>query len=721
MPTRLRRTASALVFLLLASWAWSPALDAGFARGEFQTLVEVGRAVSATGAGAAAQALFTAHGTAGHPLPALDLALSHLLWSRGGDWSASPVWPLRLENALLLCLGAWLLGRFAARALAPWTGAEHARAAGWAAAALLALHPLQPASVASLDARGALLALALCSASGWMFLRGRRDQEPRALGIALCFAVLAGFSADIALALGPVLAVAEYASGKRHRPQHARLRTAGTTLLVFGGATCVDTLCRSAVLGRWSPPETVANYSGGRLTHTIGVALERLGTLLLPIDQHVLGAAGFAVAGLLMLVALQPVLLAARSAPRLWGWLLCAWLAAFVLAEACAPWERVNSDDFTHAGTLCAASAALCVGLGLSVTALSGSRRVVLPLVVGLGYALLAHANASAFRDASDESRRFQLDLIAARQAAPDAEVIAIDPPGAVEGVEATEGAMPWMLDRAFVGARADKGAVRVRATKLAGFLALAREPEFDELRARGLVLVAPRASVAATAAPSRALHILPKPRASEGPLSWSGEATPRVLDLECASIRALHVRATEEAATDRAPIVAWRASNAASSDAESGRLRGAWTYVGDAPEALFDLSSSLEWLTTDRVKQVWSVEGWSRVREAELLDQLPSPAPKLEPRRAGDDWCFDMPGAPLTPSEVRGDWFFDVLDLETLEFVEIGAQQAENAVLTVPGAQLAVHALRGAPLAWSLERRIDGVAVDRIRGRWRR
>jgi len=62
-------------------------------------------------------------------------------------------------------------------------------------------------------------------------------------------------------------------------------------------------------------------------------AASQLGLLILPGNPEVLGATGLVLAGAAFLLAMQPALLAARSAPRLWGWLL----AGLSLATLTAP------------------------------------------------------------------------------------------------------------------------------------------------------------------------------------------------------------------------------------------------------------------------------------------------------------------------------------------------------------------------------------------------
>ena len=83
-------------------------------------------------------------------------------------------------------------------------------------------------AVASVAARGDLLALALGSAALALFLRGRQERRPRLVPPAIALVVLAGFASPLALLYAPVAAGLEYASARRYRPRAVRWRTAAT-------------------------------------------------------------------------------------------------------------------------------------------------------------------------------------------------------------------------------------------------------------------------------------------------------------------------------------------------------------------------------------------------------------------------------------------------------------------------------------------------------------
>ena len=107
------------------------------------------------------------------------------------------------------------------------------------------------------------------------------------------------------------------------------------------------------------------------------------------------------IAGIIAAVAVQPALVAARSAPRLWTWLIVAWFVSITFSDLPQALVRVHPEDLTHAQALFPAAAVMSVGLAVASTALSGVRRHVLPLTVALGLAILAHANALPWAAAS--------------------------------------------------------------------------------------------------------------------------------------------------------------------------------------------------------------------------------------------------------------------------------------------------------------------------------
>ncbi len=721
MSPWLRRLGAALITLLLIAHAHAPVIPVGPTGGEYHTLVDVEELVHAPedlGLEQRFHLLFDVHGTEGRPLPALSLAVSTLLWSP----DAGRLFPLRVENLVLLVLAAWCTSVFVRRLLVPWLGSEQAAAAGLASALLIVVQPLNIASVATVGARGDLMALGFSAAAAALFLRSRQDRRYLLSGVAALLALLAGLSSRLALGLPLVVALAEFASSRRYRPAHVRLRTALTTLLVFAGCVAFDLLVWNVQSGFSVAPPDGAPPLASRLA----VSVERLGALLLPVNAARVGVLGFGLAGVLLLVVLQPALAAARSAPRLWGWMLLGWASITVVAELLAPPVRVRPEDFSHAATLLSAATAACVGLGVAATALSGLRRVVLPIALAVGWSVLAHQNGIGWSESARSAAQLRVDLLTAREVwGYEHEILLVDPPGRVAGVDSVEGALPWMLDPLFGGARAGSERPSVRAISSGGLRALAREPEFARLRAEPLIVVfALDALGARNTSPAdgerRSTRLDPY-TPTPGQRSWFRQGDSGRIDLEMLGIAALEVTGADETDTSVVPAVSWRSDHLHLPELREVTLEGVWTSVDDPATVVFDLSSSLAWILGGRVQRIWSARGWIGMREAVLLDALPTPDGDAVPRVEGSDWFFDAPhGAHGT----RGEWWVELLDLETWGWVELRAEITAGGSLHIRGAAAHEEAVLRAgpgPVAWTLEQRRDGVAIQRVRGLRRR
>lgn len=719
MPTRLRRVGAVLLVLLLLAYAHSPTALSGFVGEDFATLVaveQVARPERTQSAGELARALFSVPGAEGHPLAAASLVATELLWSPARGGPSSLVMP-RVENLLLLCLAAWAIGRFVRRLFWPWVGSEHGSAAGRAASLLVALHPASIAAVATLGARGDLLAIVIGVAGANLFLKSRQEHDFKLTACSAACVLAAGLCSSIAFGLPVLLGVAEYTSARRYRPDKIRRRTAVTTLILFAAFVAFGPLVGSLALGL----EPLAFDLAGRdpvASATVG--LVRFGTALLPANLAAGGVLGFFVCGVVLLAALQPVPIAARSAPRLWGWLVTAGVAAVVLWEACSEARVVRAEDFTHAATLLPLAAVLGATLGFASTAVSGLRRYVLPIVVAAGWAFVGHQNAEARAESAFALAELRGDLLEARQTwGLDTGVLVLDPPRRVRGVDALEGALPAAVDPLFAGRRASRGTDTgwVRGLSSEAFVAFVREPEFTELRKQPLIVSVPTSAFGVAAAgEARRTVALPTPKRSTGMHSWFREGRAVRLDLETLTTGAVIVRGTDRSDTDRTPILAWRATEPA---ALQGTFEGVWSSTGEAPEAVFDLSSSVAWLLGGRAEQIWSEQGWSRINEARVVAQLPVPSGAPTPVVRGEDWLFEGPREGFAEPGVE--WRVVLLDLATLESASLVGVPAPGGALEIPGAALRVSATFRAgsgPVAWSLERRIDGRAVERARGR---
>lgn len=655
MPHAVRRAVIGALFVLLASWAWLPVFQSGLHGRE---------------AG-------LAHAFA-EPSSAL-----HFLSNDGHAWFGlrtllpEPVLLVRVEAALWLLLAAFALGRTARRILQPWSGGELARAAGWATSLFLAVHPLSTAAIADASARGNLIALALGACATWSYLYARQERDSRGFFVAGLCTILAAFAGGFAFSLPAWLAGAEFLSANRQRKIATRARSAAATVVAALVAVSLPVVVRAVAYGNARVPSALASVvpeSASGLERGVFHAFERLGTLLLPVNSHTTGAWGFALAGVLALAVLQPILIAARSAPRLWGRILGLWALALLVAEALGPSARVHPGDLRDAAALLGAVAVVSVGLGLGSVAVSGPRRVVLPLVMGLGLAVLSHSGATAHRTAARELAAIDVALESVK--APAAWVI--DPPEVVLGVRCTEGAIDGVTRAA----------------------AVLRTLESDFARGAGIDLVQ-------RVGPTWSVTPLAPALPSSGPRDWFREGRSPELDLDPFEARALVVRATAEADTSRAPVLAWRTATAEQGGTnEAGRIEGAWAYLGEAPEAVFDLAGSLEWLASERVRQVWSVEGWSRITQAEFLGALPQPALAGSARLDGDKFSVRLSAEGEGADERREWWLRALVDGRA---VEVQLAREGDLLSTAQFGEL--------PMAFGklwIEARIAGHAVER-------
>ncbi|MDG1049714.1 MAG: hypothetical protein P8R46_05855, partial [Planctomycetota bacterium] len=87
-------------------------------------------------------------------------------------------------------------------------------------------------------------------------------------------------------------------------------------------------------------------------------------------------------------------------------------------------------------------------------------------------------------------------------------------------------------------------------------------------------------------------------------------------------------------------------------------------------------------------------------------------------PRVVGEDWTFDLGGAELFPAmdEVPEEWVLWVVDPRSGNSLELEVRVAATGRLTADGAAC----FHDVDVIWILDRRLDGVPVDRARGRRR-
>lgn len=763
MSPLLRRILTALGLFGLLLAAWAPLLDAGFLAEDYRVALAAGRpgadevelweqgleskAPSELSLRSAMQVDPAVDGGPGWSLEGLSLYVSRQLWGTapGGAGAAPAARWWRAENLFLLALGALGLSRFLRRLLWPWTGSDQAAAASMAAAVLFALHPLTGAKVVTLSGRGQLLALVLAAWAAAAFLRGRQDRNYFFTAGAWILCSASALAGEFALSLPLTLAVAEYLSSHRYRKRRDRLRTSTTTLLTFGAGFALAYSLRG--LGTTGIPQPsilaglVSMGSPSGILDFVGLGVEKLGVLVLPSNVHSTGIFGTALAGLLFLLAIQPALVAARSAPRLWGWLLCAWFAALFVAVLPGAEMRVRASQLGDASALFGAAAVMSVGLGVASTAVSGLSRSVVPWVLAIGFATLNYGNARPFALAADFSSRLREDLIAARASfGADSQILVIDPLAPIRGVEPLSDSLEWMLHPAFdaEGSDASKAGSlanseressgeplpgpkrsRVSALTARAFLAFAREEEFDAMRSSGLGVLLPlQAGEENGSEPERMALPLPPSEPSTGTRTWRGDARSPDLDLEALEVSFLRITPAEGVDTQSPQTVSWRARVDLPLTAE---LSGAWIVDGGVSHAVFDLGSSLAWRLGGRVRRMWFETGLLTLSSAEVLDELPELGREWQPESQGDDWLFGIEGAPAAEELPDGARFgLGLLDLDRYEYVELPGV-LEGRKLRVPRAAEEVARIVGSghgPVAWHLDLVHNSVSIARTGGR---
>ncbi len=667
MPQQPRRLLIAALFLLVASWAAWPVLEAGF-HGAEVGLLERARA---------SRSLIDPEIAQGHLLASLDLAATA---------GRVPAVVARLESYFWLLLAALALGRCARRLLLPWSGGELARAAGWASSLVFALHPVAFAAVASVTARADLMALCFSTGSLWAYLHARQQRSSGILAIAALCAVLAGLSSDLALSLPAWLAAAEFLSANRQRSAATRGRSALAVAAVSLACVLFDTWIRSLALDELSPPQAVRALGSAQGAAAL---FERLGSILFPVNVHVLGALGFALAGLLALAALQPILVAARSAPRLWGRILGLWALALLLAELVGRGVRVQPTDLRDAEALLLSAAVLSVGLGLGSVAMSGVRRVVTPLVLALGLGVLSHFAGIAHRSAGVELA----DLQRALAELPEGDAWIVDSPEVVLGVRCAEGALAATTAAGAELARVDSESLVLQAC----------DGRLERARAEGLgLLLRGSAGWRARAVSAPSSVPLPAP--------WFRDGISPALELDPLAAGALVVRGAVGCDTSAPPQLAWRA--AGSSEGEDGRIAGVWSYLGEAPEAVFDLRSEPEWLAAGRVGQVWSAAGWSRIAQAEFAPELPEPLlqggielAEVAPNQR--QFLVRIPSGLSEAEDPRSSWRLRVA-CEDGSVLRIAGEREGEGPVRFPAPSRALGRTA------QLEHTVDGVAIER-------
>ena len=675
-----------------------------------------------------AQEYLAAAGPEGSYLGGASLALSRRLWQA----TESSATLYRLENLLLLLALGLGLGQFVRRLLIPWTGLDHARAAARGVPVVLGLHPFTVHAVARIESRPDILALALGAWAAASYLRARQERKPGGVLLAAAIAALAHLAGGFGVGLAVLLAVAEGLSVQRYQAGRRRLLRALTTLVLFTLVAGLELVARRA--------GGVAPEALELMPRELGGLFERLGILLIPLP-----APGVlqVLAVLLFLVAMHPALRAARAAPRLWGWLLFVWGAVLTATLALHVGAvRVGLGDFTSAADLFPAAVIWCAGLVIVATGVQGFRRLFLPIGLALGLGILSLAQAGAHTGAVRATHQVRAELERGADAALAFEAaLAREGRGTAAGpsVIVLRGTVEPELIDPFTKGVADhlaptltgeRRAVRppLLATP-AAFLAFAREPEFDERRRGGLVVVSGGEVIE-----------VPPPAPLETPPLWRGDPLSPDLNLDPRNFGA--VLAVVELPDDPLPTeLAFRVRGQAE---RRGAVGGVWVRTRGRIEGRFDVSASLDWLLAERIARVSFESGLARVESGQFQAEL-TPTAELAFTVEDDAWRVPIPadGAELSrvrdpaPSSTNGSendstsdsgndagngrtngpatdrYVLVQLDLTDLTLRELVADTSTPGTLRFAGAQP-----EGGPTAWALERRIDGHVVWRARGR---
>ncbi len=703
----------------------------GYSESDLRMLLAVGDCLDHNNLRLEPRPYFAAGESGLEPLAALSLAISSALWSQAGTFGAASPLPLRIENLLLFTLAAIGAGVFLRRLVSPWLGDEHARAAAWVAAVLCMVHPLAYTGLVAFAARGDLIALCLCTWSGAQFLRARQARSPRAAIRAGVGTLLAGFASPLAWAIPIALAASEFIAGRRYRTVAARSRSTLVTFAAYGVCAAAGPVLRAALGFEVAGPQ-----SHRPAIETAALALEKLGVLALPVNPASLTFAAYLLAAVLLVVALEPAFSAARSAPRLWSLILAIGSVAILGASFAERNARVQPGDFTRAEILLPGMFLVSAGLALAATALTGTRRALMPAILASGWAAIAHVHAGAYGQAMDRFDSIRRDVASALAAGsrPSA-ILLLDVPALVRGVAPIDRSRPqnFLADPVLIAKSAgelerERASLPrpqlIAAPTQKAFLQFSRTERFAQLRSQGLVL-----AFDAWTTDLRTGLALPAPAPTTLSRRWFREGASSPLDWEALSIRCVTARGPRGTDYAQAPRLGWSAARA-DGLVTKGEVEGVWIEIAGEPQAHFDVAESVQWLCSGRVTLAWPVGGWSNMLDSDAQDELPSFEPPALPLPSGDDWRFQRQSSPLLDAsastlERRGltaEWSLRLCDLETLEQetfelqIDPAAAGAQR-VARGAGRVASQWSARGHETAWSIEYAVGGVVLVRNEG----
>ncbi|MEO0651361.1 MAG: hypothetical protein AAFZ65_11865, partial [Planctomycetota bacterium] len=450
----------------------------------------------------------------------------------------------------------------------------------------------------------------------------------------------------------------------------------------------------------------------------LGNVLGKVGVLCLPANATTLGALGAVLALVLFLAALQPAMVAARSAPRLWTAAFVWWALATAFALLFGLRRPVDLVTMGDATSLVPATLVLCSGLGLACTAVSGLRRFALPLALSFGYASLANGNAQPWRAAAGAFARLRADVVRALEEFPEAEqLVVVDAPRSVLGVDGVEDGLRWMGHPMFTGAAVeapeDLEPLDVRDLPAEAFATWVRSRGFETALGGSLLLLTPDPEAPARRHRGRILE-----RVDGGPprLFWTDHSRSPDLDLDALGPAVLEVVLPSGDPGPLPAAVHWRAFTPQSAE---GQIDVLWLRDDDPVRGIADAGESLTWRLSGRVARVFFAEGLTGLGEARIVETLPRPVVG-QPELVGSSWRFGAPSSPILSALPDGVWRLRALSLSGLEFRagetrsgRSGSPLRFDGLGRWAGGRLAA----GDAIAWELDYRVDGLPVLRAGG----
>jgi len=560
------------------------------------------------------------------------------------------------------------------------------------------------AAVARPIALGDVVALALGTWCTAFFLRGRQQRRDRFLVIAGVLAIAAGFASSAAWLLPFACAALEFTSAHRPRALARRFGAAATVAAVASVAVAIESgLAWSQGFGfREGTPLAAITMSGIDPV----AALSALGVLFVPVPSPGVAFAYLGCCAVLLLAA-EPLLRAARAAPRLWGWLVLGWMAAIGVALFVARDLDVPPGRVELASALLPVTILVCAALATAATALGGSRRTVMPLAIAAILCLFSERTARIWPEKSRELLALQSDLERGIAAAGDRGVTL------VVGAAAPEFHRPVdEIGRGGLGLPNELDLIaglwppsRTRPGRLRRVLAedvpyLVRVPSSETLRQTGLaVLLLDRED--------RPALRLPPSNGDVKPLVWRDDGRSELVELDPIALTMVRVTPRTGISTAEPPRMRWRAKN---EKLEHGSIEGAWVATDDGPQAVFDLWRSNEWLLGDRIKRVWFEGELLKIVTAEVLTDVPLEG--LSVTDAGFEFV-------LSESKRPRAWRGDLEWLALLVHEDATLVKRYDATVRADGApglrfDPAFH--NGSSPLWMVECRVGGVTIARTR-----